>query len=411
MSVVAVVAAVCFGAVAEIAELSRERAASSAKTDTEPLLAQAVNLYGSLSEANATATTTFLVGGLEPPARRARYLADIAAASESLAVLTREVGNSPLARDAVATVARGLPTYTGLVESARANNRQAFPVGAAYMRQASTLLDTTILPAARRLYTTEAERLRDDYDTGTSSPWLVAFAVAILALIAMLVYAQWSLARISNRIFNVPMVAATVLLVALGAWGVTAMTREQDALASAQRNGSDSVEVLSAARILVSRAQSDESLTLIARGGDTTDPADFDAVIALLGQPNGSGGLVGEVDALAQRAGTAAVAGRFNSDLEAYLAQHTQINALVQQGQTSAANNLASGLTSTGPSPVDHLTADLVGQVAAAQSRFERAASDATSALNGLSLAIPLVIVIATVLTLIGFRLRGIEYR
>jgi hypothetical protein len=41
--------------------------------------------------------------------------------------------------------------------------------------------------------------------------------------------------------------------------------------------------VLSATRILLSRAESDESLTLVARGGDEQHPADFDAAMRALG--------------------------------------------------------------------------------------------------------------------------------
>ena len=42
--------------------------------------------------------------------------------------------------------------------------------------------------------------------------------------------------------------------------------------------GSDSVQVLSAARILALRAQADESLALVARGGGDQYLTDFDAV-------------------------------------------------------------------------------------------------------------------------------------
>ncbi len=122
--------------------------------------------------------------------------------------------------------------------------------------------------------------------------------------LALLVWAQWYVARISHRILNVPMAIATSLVAAVGIWGVIGMVGERNALAKAQRDGSDQVEVLSAARILVSRAQSDESLTLIARGGDTTDQTDFAAVAQALGQPNGDSGLVGEIRSLAQRTGT-----------------------------------------------------------------------------------------------------------
>jgi hypothetical protein len=411
MAVVAVAGALCFGAVAEIAEQARERAATSARTDTAPLLAEAVSLYGSLSDANATATTTFLVGGLEPPARRARYLRDVRDASDSLANLTRQVGASGAARDAVAAVTRQLPIYTGLVEAARANNRQKLPIGAAYLRQASVLLSSTILPAAGRLYTIEARRLRDDYGTGTSSAWLVAFAAAIALAVALLLYVLWYLARISHRILNVPILAATVLLAAVGIWGVLGLISEQNSLSRAQRNGSDPVEVLSAARILVSRAQSDESLTLIARGGDTTDPADFAALTTALGPPNGSGGLVGEITALARRTGTERAAAEFNSALAAYLAEHAKIDALAGRGQTSPANNLASGSAAGGQTPADRLSADLGTQITAAQQRFEQSAADATSALDGLAVAVPVAIVLAAILTLVGLRQRQLEYR
>ena len=411
VSIAVVVGAVCFGAVALIAEQARARAASSAKTDTEPLLGEAVNLYASLSDANATATTTFLLGGLEPPTRRARYLADVTSASNSLASLTRQVGPAAGARDDVATIAAQLPIYTGLIEAARANNRQGLPVGAAYLGQASNLLDKTILPAAGRLYTIEAQRLRDDYATGTSLAWLLVFVAAMLLSLALLVLVQRHLAGISHRILNIPTVIATLLLVGLTAWGVSAMISEQNALAKAQRDGSDSVEILSAARILVSRAQSDESLTLVARGGDTADPADFSAVIAALGRPGARSGLAGEIGTLAQRTGTASAAAEFDSALSAYLARHAQITTLEAQGQTAAAGNLAAGLGAAGPSPADRASASLTAQDAAAQARFGSSAADATSALSGLFAAIPVVFALAAVLTLVGLRLRINEYR
>jgi hypothetical protein len=411
LAIISVVAAVAFGAVALISEQARERAVNSARTDSEPLLAEAVNLYGSLSDANATATTTFLVGGLEPPARRARYLRDVGTASDSLAALTRQVGGSGAARGAVATITRELPIYTGLVEAARANNRQKLPIGAAYMRQASELLSKTILPAAGRLYTIEAQRLRDDYSTGTSTAWLTAFAAAFVVMLGLLVWAQLYLDRISHRILNVPMVVATVLVAAVGIWGVLGLISSQNALARAQRNGSDSVEALSAARILVSRAQSDDSLTLIARGGDTADPADFVAVTGALGPANGNSGLVEEIVALARRTGSEGAATTFQIDLGSWLAQHNRINALTSENKTSQANNLAAGSASGGQSPADRVSIDLTDQIAAAQVRFERSAADASSALNGLSVAIPVVIALATILTLFGLRQRALEYR
>ena len=111
-------AAIAFGIAMATAAASREQAADAVATRTEPLLLEADGLYASLSDADATATTTFLIGGLEPVARRRRYLADLGSASARLTSLTEQVGSSAEARAAVATVADRLPVYSGLIEAA-----------------------------------------------------------------------------------------------------------------------------------------------------------------------------------------------------------------------------------------------------------------------------------------------------
>ena len=165
VSILVVAGAVCFGAIATGAEQARERAAKAARSQTEPLLVQAKNLYTSLSDANATMATGLLSGGVETAANRNRYLGDLAVASAALSALTREAGTAGNASEQLATIANQLPTYSGLIETARANNRLGFPIGAAYVRAAALLMTSHMLPAADHLYTTEAERLDEDYRT------------------------------------------------------------------------------------------------------------------------------------------------------------------------------------------------------------------------------------------------------
>src|SRR5262249_43090390 len=154
---------IAVGIVALNSARDRRDAAHSVAARTEPLLMQADVLHSSLSDANATAAATFLTGGLEPVARRARYLRDLRSATAALTALTRDVADSDQARAAVATIATNLPLYSGYVETARANNRQGLPVGAAYLRRASTVMRDAILPAASRLFEVEAGRLASDY--------------------------------------------------------------------------------------------------------------------------------------------------------------------------------------------------------------------------------------------------------
>jgi hypothetical protein len=50
------------------------------------------------------------------------------------------------------TLSTDLPVYTGEIETARADNRIGYPVGAAYLREATTLMNSSLLPAAENLY-------------------------------------------------------------------------------------------------------------------------------------------------------------------------------------------------------------------------------------------------------------------
>jgi hypothetical protein len=386
-SVLTVAGAICFGIIATGAEQSRERAVRAARTITEPQLAQAVRLYTALSDANATVATGLLAGGLEPPGKRARYLTDLRVASESLTALTREAGTSAGAASALQTVANRLPLYSGLVETARANSRQGFPIGAAYLRQASGVMTATMLPAAGQIYRTEAQRLAADYRTGTSTASLVALVAAALVALGLLLLAQQSVERMSRRILNVLMVLGTVALLGVSAWAVIGLIAEQNALTSAQQEGSDSVELLSAANVLLSRAQGDLSLALVNRGTDVTDPRDFARVRQVLT----SSGL----------------ATRVGSGFPAYIGLAKRIEDLENGGQLQPAINLAPDAGDIS----DRLGRGLQTRIAAAQNRFQSSAADASSALSGLGLAIPLITALAAVLVLLGLRQRINEYR
>ena len=401
VSILVVVGAVCFGAIATGAEQSREHAAKAARSQTEPLLVQAANLYTALSDANETEATALLSGGLEPPAKRARYLADLRIASNALSALTSESGTAASAPVALSTIADQLPLYSGLVESARANSRQKFPIGAAYLRAAVLTSTTKMLPAADRIYRTEAQRLADDYRTGTSNGSLITFIAAGAVALILLLWAQWYVTRISRRILNVGMLVAAAAVAAVSVWGVVALINEQNSLASAQQHGSDSVEVLSAATVLLSRAQGDLSLALVNRGTDETDSLDFTAI------SRGLVPLTREIPVLARQTRSTAAANQFGADYASYGAKAAQIKYLENRGKLTAALTLepASAAIST------RLSSDLGGQINAAQARFKEAAADATSALDGLAFAIPLITVLAAVVALLGLRQRINEYR
>jgi hypothetical protein len=398
-----IAAIVLFGIVATAAERSRAHAASGVHGQIEHLLVQAKNLYSALSDANATATTTFLTGGLE---RRAHYDRDLRVAGAALATLSREAGNTPGAGAPLQTITQELPNYAGLVESARANNRQGFPVAAAYLRLASSRLADPILPAAAALYSADAERLSSDYGTGTATgPFVLLLVVASIAL-GVLVASQLYLARISHRVLNVPLLIATVVVLAATAWASIALVSERSSLRTAQHSGSDPVEVLSVARVLVSRAQSDQSLTLVNRGSDRTDPVDLTHVMSAL---SGPGGLIAEAETLDTQTGRDANARTLGANFAAYQAQTALINRLFAEVGTKQAIDAALSPQAARTSATLNTTLD--DQIGDAQRRFTHAAGDASSAVSGLIIAIPVLTVVALVLAIVGLRQRLEEYR
>ena len=84
----------------------------------------------------------------------------------------------------MAEISAQLAAYTALVESARANNRQGFPIGSGYLREASSLMQTSLLPGAEKIYTANLATLTEDQRAVGSLPTvgLVLLALALVAI-------------------------------------------------------------------------------------------------------------------------------------------------------------------------------------------------------------------------------------
>jgi hypothetical protein len=406
--VAVVVLAIAFALAAAAATFARQRAVDQITTRTEPLLVGADGLYASLSDADATAATTFLIGGIEPTDRRARYLADLDTASRELATLSEQAGTSGVAQQAVDTIARNLPVYAGLIEAARADNRQGLPIGTAYLRAASAVMFSTILPAAERLYEVEARGLVAQYrnasSTGTATVVMLAAGLLVATLVIALVY----VAVRTRRFINVGLALAMVTALAGGAIVLDRFAREQDALAAARSSGSDPVQVLSATRILALRAEADESLALVARGGGDRYATDFTTVLTSM---SSSSGILAYGAALAARTGTSGQFRLFQRALAQYWLVHDTVDIYRRQNDFNRAIAIAVGTDSTETVLGDRMNADLEAQITGAQQRFHAAASSAASDLDQLWLPAAVTAAAIAILASLGLFRRINEYR
>ena len=175
---VAVAASCIVAGVVCAAALNSRIAEQKAVLDhSEPFAYAAQNLYAASSAADAAAATAFLSGGDQTPLMRARYQQALASAASALADATAGAPDADT-RKALAEVSAQLATYTGLVEAARANNAQGFPIGSAYLREASSLMQTKLLPGAEKVYAADLARRR------SSAARVGSLPMAGLALLA-----------------------------------------------------------------------------------------------------------------------------------------------------------------------------------------------------------------------------------
>ncbi len=223
-SVLLVAAVVVVGVMATLTAHSRASAARAVGLGAAPQLLASERLYGALADADAAASTAYLQAGKESPDLLRRYDDDLASAGRDLAEVGRGVGTTTEAGQAVADIAEQLPVYSGLIESARANNRQGFAVGAAYLRQASTLMRSKLLNDSTIVYEQAAGRLSGDYASGTSERDIAVLVFAGIAALLLFGAAGLFLARRVHRLINVGLVVGLALVVV--ALGSTLLLRD-----------------------------------------------------------------------------------------------------------------------------------------------------------------------------------------
>ena len=159
------VASVVFGFAAAQGFAEASGALERADANTAQLVRlQAV--HTNLVRADADATNAFLRGGLESAEQRQDYLDAVTQASRLIADAARA---QPADNEALAALNTALIDYTGLIEQARANNRQGFPVGAQYLRNASTNLRAEALPLLENLVKANEDRVSQERTSDTGS--------------------------------------------------------------------------------------------------------------------------------------------------------------------------------------------------------------------------------------------------
>ena len=368
--------------------ISRRDQALDHTGDAAARLISVQEIRSAIIEADSIATTTFLVGGLESADQRSRYEARLGDAAAGLALLSGGLSGADL--DQLTSANSTLNAFSGLVEQARANNRQGFPVGAAYQRQASALVRDQLLTSIDLL----EQHARDDVNSNIVSAHRIGWVlplVGIVVLAAMAAGAVW-LFRRTHRILNVALTLAaliTVVVVLVGVFSMAgAMSSADDVITGDLRQADRYSQV----RVAGFEARSDEALTLINRGNGQANEAAYQAAVStitpILSGHDGNAGL--------------------SNSFEAYDDLHRQLRELDDGGDWEKARDQ---LLNESAVAFDSFSTGVEDVVQARSSRAEIDLDDAGSSLGTARVALIVGALLAAGLVIVGYGQRLREYR
>ena len=242
----------------------RQRQLTTVLEHTEPLSFAAGQLYTTLSVADAAAATAFIADA-EPKAVRQRYQQAITEAAVAVTQASSGLTDPPLV-ELLGRINAQLAVYTGLIETARTNNRMGNPVGSSYLSEASGLMQDTILPDAQRLY--DATSARVDAETTASASIPAPVIIVVAATLGFGIFTHRWLARRTKRRVNIGLVVGGMAIAVMIFWVGTALAISTAGSRAAQNTAADSLRTVTSLAITAQQARADETLSLVRRGDE-----------------------------------------------------------------------------------------------------------------------------------------------
>ena len=243
---------------------NRQEQLTTVLNHTEPLAFAAGQLYTTLSVADAAAATAFIAGS-EPRAVRQRYEQAITDAAVAVTRAASGLTDEPLVQ-LLGRINARLAVYTGLIETARTNNRMGNPVGSSYLSEASALMQQQILPDAQQLYEQTSARVDAETTASTRIPAPVIVVVAITLMFGAFAH-RWLAAHTKRRV-NVGLIAGGLAILVMIIWVGSALAISTAGSRAAKDTAAESLKTVTNLAITAQQARADETLSLIRRGDE-----------------------------------------------------------------------------------------------------------------------------------------------
>ncbi|MGB5113299.1 MAG: protein kinase G-activating protein GlnX [Mycobacterium sp.] len=379
----------------------RQAALTTVLDDSEPLAFAAGQLYTTLSVADAAAATAFIAGA-EPQDVRQRYEQAITDASVAVTRASAGLATEPMI-ELLGRVNAELAVYTGLVETARTNNRAGNPVGSSYLSEASSLMQSKILPDAQRLY--EATSAQVDAETTASTRIPAPVILVVLATVMFGLFANRWLAKRTRRRVNVGFVAGGLAVLIMVVWVGTALVISTADSRSAKSTAAQSLKTVTTMAITAQQARADETLALVRRGDEDVRKQSYHQ----------------RIDSMQQQLTT-----YLNADndigkqyltgaedlLRKWRASNDRINAYIAVGDYQAATQVALGTGEDNSTPAfSSLDASLAKAIEESRGQLRIDIVNARRVLSGATVGAAGLSIIAAIAVALGLWPRLSEYR
>lgn len=232
--------------------------------DSVPSIVAAEQIRVTLADANTDFLNVFLNREAANGPSMQAYRKAMDQAHDALLTASQNITYGQEERQPILNAMQALGIYEGLVGKAVADGRYTDTVEAA-----DRLMQKEILPAVVALDGANFQHMAEAYETGRHDAKSIALAMVFACGLtgAALVATQLYLFKRFNRVFNIPLLIATVALVVVGAWVFTATSNVlfRD-MKTAKEDAFDSVHALSQALAVGYEANAAESMYLLQTG-------------------------------------------------------------------------------------------------------------------------------------------------
>jgi hypothetical protein len=398
-------------------ERSLSRSTGRVRNESGPVLIATQQVFSSLAEADAAATAEYLAGSGDGRDQRRLYEDALDRAARQIDVIASRIGDQADAHAALQDLLSAIARYSGAIETARATKAAGASGADASLAAALAISSSQITPAVSTLLIVTQQRITDDSHTTTYT------LVGLLAVLA-LVFTQLVITRRTRRLVNLPLAAATLLVLVATVWLYVAAQRQQDDVGAARRVGLDSIGLTGTIQATAYRTKSAESLALIGTAGNADQFATADKNAAALLDTKVSDELVGQArsgQALSAKgllvdASRSADTDREHASVAEILVRwqrYRDTSATIRSttatsGGVAAARTIA---TNQGNSTFNGFNLSVESFLADNRTQFVAKLDAASDRLRGLRLAMIILPLLAAALALWGVQLRWNEYR